>query len=239
MPIYSDGFNRDNSKRVFVDDPRLWGSVFGTDYTLYAGTTTAHITGGTAGQVLSEFGWTTTALAYVAGSAADFGSSSDVGIPAHFLTDASGDKLQSPAVFGDDAHFDAAEAILGYRPTKLCMRVVAAFSVASANETNSGFGLVEAGGGIQTADDAMGVVFSNATTFGFRSGAASDAGAAVDNAWHEWRAVFTVGSTAEWFIDDATQGTLAIQGDVWPCAFGVHSLTTNRILFNSVHIWYE
>ena len=238
MPGQGQGYKR-TVQRVYVNDPRDWDYAYGTDYTLVAGTNTALITGGTAGQVLSEYGWTTTALSYVVGSGADFASKADLGVPNHFSFGASGDLLKSPVIFGDDAHMRAVEDILGYYPTQLVMRVYAAFSVASADEDVSGFGLIEDGGAITTAADHMATFVSNATNFELRSGAGEDAGTVVDNAWHRWEAVATFGGSFEWFIDDASQGTLAITADEWPCAFSAHSLTTNRILLNSVHIFYR
>ncbi|KKK63454.1 hypothetical protein LCGC14_2994100, partial [marine sediment metagenome] len=44
----------------------------------------------------------------------DFLSSSDIGVPDHVLTNASGDLLQSPAIFGGYAHSRAAESMLGF-----------------------------------------------------------------------------------------------------------------------------
>jgi len=219
-------------KRLFVP-PQDWGVQPGTDFMLLpeGEILTAN------GYLLSDYGWTTTSLSLVTGAGADFIASADVGVPGHILTNASGDLLQSPVVFGDYYHAWLASKILGYVPSTLVVEVIAAFSVATANETTSGFGLIEDGGGPATANDALAYIFSDSANFGLRSGAASDAGAAVDNAWHVWR--IEVDSTnVEWFIDDTSQGTIALEADEWPVSFGMHTLTTNRVLLGPVHIYY-
>jgi hypothetical protein len=230
------------ANRVYVDDPRAWAYTNGTDFLLNGGTTTALITSGTAGQVLSEYGWTTTTLAYVAGSGADYASSADPGVAPHLLLADASDLLASPAIFGSYDHMLAASRILGYFPTRLVCEVWAAFTTASADEPSSGFGFVEDGGSLITAAaaDQMAVISSNATTFELNSGAASDAGAAVDNAWHRWRIVLS-GSTAEWFMDGTSQGTIALQGDEFPVSFeaGIVAAGTNDIALGDVHLWYE
>jgi hypothetical protein len=102
--------------------------------------------------------------------------------------------------------------------------------------------LVEDGGSIITAAaaDQMAAISSNSTTFEINSGAASDAGAASDNAWHKWKIVTTQGGTHEWFIDGTSQGTLAIQANEWPVSFeaGIVATGTNTIGLASVHIYY-
>ena len=227
---------RQRHKRQHVP-AHLWAEVPGTDFWLQPGGSYFAASG--VGNSLADFGWTTTALALVAAATAgaDFISSADVGVPPHIVTDATGDLLQSPAVFGDYYHAYGASAFLGFVPTSLNVEVVAAFSVNSANETTSGFGLVEAGGTPATANDHMAYIFTDASNFTLRSGAASDAGATDDAAWHLWKIVVT-SSNVEWFIDGTSQGTIALQADLWPVSFAAHSLTTNRLLLGQVHIWY-
>ncbi len=219
-----------------VDVPAFgWGYAPGTDYWLIPGGEILTA----AGILLSENGWTTTALALVEGAGADFLSPTDVGVPAHILTDATGDLLRSPPVFGSFLHGKVAGKLLGHQPSILTLEQDAAFSVASANETTSWFGWVEAGGSPDTADDAMAMIISNGSNFVLRSGAASDVGALVDNLWHVWKIVITFGVSIEWFIDDVSQGTIAIQADLWPVSFGMHTLTTNRVLLGIGHISYD
>ncbi len=228
--------------RVHVVDPRQWSFCAGTNFFLGGGTTTALITSGTAGQVLSEFGWTTTALAYVAGSAADFASSADPGIAPHFLLADASDLLASPAIFGSYNHMLQAQRILGYLPTSLNCEVWAAFTTASADEPSTAFGFVEDGGSVITAAaaDQLACISSNATNFELNSGAASDAGAAVDNAWHLWK-ISVTSTQVEWFIDGTSQGTIALEADEFPVSFeaGVVAAGTNDIALGNVHIWYE
>lgn len=243
-PGYQNGIVAAAPPRVHITDPYQWATNIGTDYWLHGGATNATIlAAGTPYQGLPDYGWTVTATVYTAGSAADFGSSSDVGVPPHFILADASDLLASPAIFGTYPHMQGAARILGYHPTKLNLEVWAAFLTASADEPSSAFGFVEDGGSIITAAaaDQMAAISSNGTTFEINSGAASDAGAAVDNAWHLWKITATFGSTFEWFIDGTSQGTLAIQADEWPVSFeaGVVAAGTNDIGIHQVHIWYE
>src|SRR3990167_6988490 len=137
--------------RLYVNDPRNWATSPGTDFLLDAGTTTALITSGTAGEVLSEFGWTTTTLAYVAGSAGDFASSGTPGIPPHLLLADASDLLASPAIFGSYEHMLPASTILGYFPTKLIAEGWAAVRATGADEPSTAFGCGEDGGCVVTA----------------------------------------------------------------------------------------
>lgn len=228
--------------RVYVVDPREWAFAPGTDFLLGGGTTTALITSGTAGQVLSEFGWTTTTLAYVAGSGADFASSSDPGVAPHFLLADASDLLASPAIFGSYNHVLWAARIMGYTPTSLNAEVWAAFTTASNNEPSTAFGFVEDGGSVITAAsaDQLACISSNGTNFILASGAASDAGAAIDTAWHLWKIKIT-SANCEWFIDGTSQGTIALEADEFPVSFeaGVVAAGANDIALGNVRVWYE
>jgi hypothetical protein len=213
-----------------------WGSDLGTDYWFNAagGVTAAD------GVQLSKHGWNLVSLGETDASAdADFLSSSDIGTPIQLLTNASGDLIESPAVFGDYIHGEGAAAFLGYSPTIMNVEFYAAMTVHSANENRSGWGLIEAAGSVATAADQMAFIYTDGTNFTIRSAAASDAGAADDATWTRFKMIVTAGSTIEWFIDGTSQGTLAVQADLWPCSFGMHALTTNRPALGWVHIWYE
>lgn len=227
-------------RREYVTDPRDWAFKAGTDYLWTPAASTALITSGTAGQVLSEFGWTTTSIAYATPTGADFLSSADPLTHNGILTDASGDIIKSPTIFGDYNHARAAQTILGYFPTQLVCEIGADFTVASAAETQTAFGLLEAGGTASVANDHLAAIYSDATNFGCRSGADSDAGALIDNLYHVWTIVLTPGTTdkVEWFIDGVSQGTLDLETDLFPCSFFGHSLTTNRFNLGFVHIYY-
>ena len=173
----------------------------------------------------------------------DFLSSADRGIPAHFLTNATGDILQSPQVFGGVAHLEAATEILGFTPTRMTMDAIAAFSVASSDEETSAFGFFEAGATVSTQADQMAVVVSDGTNFELASGGDTDLGALISTTWHKWRITIDAGGAGtdavEWFIDGTSQGTMDRQTDLWPAYFGLHTLTNNRLLLGVVHIWYS
>ena len=191
---------------------------------------------------LSGWGWTTTTLSLTAATGADFLSSADVGTPASIAFAADTDLLQSPTIFGDYSHGLAAGEILGRYPTKLICEVYAAFPTNSAEETRTGFGLIEAGGTAGTDVSAMAWIHALATTnaFSLRSGAASDNASSLDSAYHQWRIVVnSADSLVEWFIDGTSQGTIAVQTDLWPCSFGAYASTTNRVALAWIHLWYE
>ena len=227
--------------RVHVRLPEEWNRSGGTDYWAVFGLEST-VAAAASSALLSDSGWITTSLVETAGSAGDFLSSSDPGVPPHLLTDATGDLIQSPPMFGDYANSLIAANILGYTPTKLIVEFYAAFTVASANE-HSVIGLVEAGGSVATGADSMLHVKSNGTNFLLAGAVDSDTGALVDTAWHTWKIVVTntgsITDAAEWFIDGTSQGTMDIQADLWPCSFGMHALTTNRPALAWAHIWYE
>ncbi len=221
-------------------DARSWSTQMGTDYWAKFGIRSTIAP--TGGGVLSELGWTTTSLVEtVATGTGDFMSSSDFGIPAHILTDASGDLLESPSMFGDYTGSSAAGDILGHDPTTLSMECLASFTAVSGTSNRSGFGLVQDGGAAGTAADQLAWIFTDGTNFTIRSSADSDAGAADDTDWHLWKIVVSTGSATdavEWFIDGTSQGTMDRLEDQWPVSFGLHALTTNRPGIAWVHLWY-
>ena len=229
--------------RNVVDDPRDWAYKAGTDYLWIPSTSSALITSGTAGQVLSEFGWLTTSLAYDVGSGADFLSSSDTGVSPGIGGDASGDILRSPIIFGSYGHGEAAKAVLGYSPTQMVMDVDATFTVASADEGQSGFGMLEDGGTASVAADQALYFGSDGTNFRARHGGLTGwtnalTGIAVDNARHNWKAVFGP-TTVTCFIDGTSIGALTHTTDEWPASFAMHNLTTNRTFIHKIHIYYR
>ena len=228
-------------RRKHVLSPLDWGDTAGTDYWFVPGSS---MTGATT-FLLSSRGWTTTSMVLTGGSGADFISAADVGTPRTALTNASGDILQSPALFGDYHRGRIAQIIMGEKilPRFLICDMYAAFTVASANETNSSMGLFEDDATISTADDALAAIYSDGTNFGLRSGADSDAGAVVDNAYHWWRiqidrSITAVTDGVAWYMDGALQGTIDREADEWPVYWGLHTLTTNRISLASAHIYY-
>lgn len=224
--------------RYHVTDPFNWARSAGTDFWITAHNNVA--AAGTFPDDLADYEWVTTALALQAGSAADHISSADPGTPRAFLTDASGDRLQSPNIFGDYSNALVAKSFLGYLPTLLVAEFYAAFSVASANETNSQIGFIEAGGSAVNAADAYATVTSNGTNFkvGTGAGLGSDVGAAVDNAYHLWKIVVDA-TNATLTMDGGNSISVAIQADLAPASFGLHVLTTNRIQLAWAHIYYQ
>lgn len=225
--------------RVHISNPVAWSSGAGTDF--WANFGPESTTADTAGTLLSDFGWTTTSLAETAGTGADFLSSSDNTAPAHILTNAASDLLQSPSIFGDYGHGQMAAQILGYSPTQLVCEWYGAMTVHTADEsTVTGWGLVEAGGTAGTANDRMAWIGTDGTNFIASSAADSDTGATDDALWHTFRIVVAEGTTdaIEWFIDGTSQGTFNLQTDLFPVSFGMFSSTTNRPALSWVHIYY-
>jgi hypothetical protein len=223
-----------------------WAYEPGTDFWAIPGPAISGAAGTTSLRNLPEFGWTATSLVDTVGSGADFMASADKGIPNHWLTNATGDLLQSPAVFGDYAHAWQAMrcAGLGALPKKLVCEFWGAMSVHSANEPTSGWGLFEDGATVSTEADQLAFISTDATNFQLAAngggGALEDAGAADDALWH----LFTIelslaGSLSYWYIDGTVQGSVAITTDEFPCMFGMHALTTNRPLLGPVHIYYS
>ena len=229
-------------RRQHVLTPQSWGVAAGTDF-WFMGSVNGMLTAGN-GHELSDYGWTTTALSLQNGSAADFLSTIalDPGNPGAILFDAASDLLLSPAIFGDYQHAYQAEVLLGFAPSQLCLEAIGAFTVATNNETATGFGFIEDGGSPITVADHMAYIFSNGTNFAIRNGATTtDTGAAVDTNSHKWKMVITSGGSIEWFIDGTSQGTISIQDDEWPASFGAGVLATtgaNRFQIGMVHIWY-
>lgn len=237
-----------NLVRQHVRSAHGWAIEAGTDFWLPGGAGLQFTAGGA--HELADYGWTTTSLSTVDGSGADFMESSDKGTPSHILTNASGDILLSPALFGDYTHAELAALVaFGNRgeprmPRFLVCEFRATFSDASADENQSAIGLFEDGATASTAADQLAVVYSNGVNFVLRSDADSDVGAAVDNLSHRFKIVlFKNGTTytdgAEWFIDGVSQGRMDIKADEFPAKFGMHVLTTNRILLHWVHIYYD
>ena len=229
--------------RVHITNPFEWDRSPATDYWLAA---TNHVAAAaTFPDDLADYGWVTTSVLFTAGSAADFITSADVGIPRSLGTDAASDILQSPVMFGDYAHALQAKQFLGYLPTKLCAEFYAQFNVASAAETATTIGFVEAGGSPVTAAgaDTMASFYSDATNFKLESGAgASAAGALISTTYHLWKIVLDVTTQlATGTMDGGNAITVALQTDLFPVSFGLGTVAagTNRIQLSFLHIWYE
>lgn len=231
--------------RVHVQTPELWNRALGTDYWAYFGPEVIAAAAGSSA-LLSDSGWTTTSLVETAGTGADFLSATDRAAPAHILTDAASDLIQSPAIFGTRDHKLAADYMLGVTTTKLVLEFGAAFTVSSNAETATAIGLVEAGGSPVTANDALAMIYSDGTNFKIRSGAgASGAGPLVDTAWHDWKITLDSSVAAgtamvSWTVDGVAGPTLDLETDLFPCSFGggVVAAGSNRVGISYAHVYY-
>lgn len=231
--------------RKHVRNPARWAFEAGSDFWLIPGPdmNTAEDTG--SQEQLPEWGWTSTSLVDTAGGGADFMASADRA-PNHILTNASGDLLESPPIFGDYDHaWQAMEATSQRKlPTDLIVDFMGNMSVHSADEPRSGWGFIEDGGGVATEADQMAFISSDSANFQLAAnggaGALTDAGAADDANWHKFRIRMNLADDLSyWYIDDALQGSVAITADQFPVSFGFHALTTNRPLLGIVHIFYD
>ena len=202
-----------------------------TDFWMTAAGTAGFLSASTAVGALAAVGWTATAMTFTNTATGDFLSSADH-TPAIYISDATADVLLSPRIFGSYSHALMVSKFLGYFPTKLCAEWYGAFTVASANEAATFIGF--------DSGALVAAVYSNATNFLLSNAAqsATDAGIAVDNAYHLWKIVKDA-TNDEWFVDGASQGTVAVSTDLYPVAFGLRTSTTNRIALNFAHVWYE
>ena len=228
--------------RVHAYRPQDWGAFPATDYWANWGDLTF---ADAAASDLVANGWLTSGFSQLASSGADFISGSpiaDAGTIGGLNFDAVSDYIISPFLFGDYAHALLAGQILGYLPTTLNMECYARFA-SGADEEETGFGFLEAGvdANALVKADLMAYITTDGTNFSLESGAAADAGAAEDTDPHQWK-IKCKGTTAEWFIDGTSQGTIALQDDLWPVAWGAGTKASsgqNDPVINWLHIWYE
>ena len=237
--------------RQHVRDPKQWAEQIGSDYWLV---TNPGIDIGIADSDtdpgaqlgLAAHGWTATSLVNTAGAAADFASSADAANPNHLLTNADGDLLDSPAIFGEYGHMSAVQKMLGMPdlPRYLVCEAYAAMTVHSADEQDSIVcGFIEDGGTPITAADILVGVITDGTNF-YLAGAGSDidAGAADDALWHWFKiALDRVSGKFHWSIDGTIQGTDVgtIIGDEFPVSFGFAAGVTNRPALSIAHVYYD
>ena len=226
-------------RRKHVLTPHDWGHMKGTDYCAFFGESDMAAAGG---KDLADDGWESGGFGYLAGSAAGFLDSSDAGTTGGLNFDAASDYLISPFIFGDYAHARALQHLLGYLPTTLNMEVYARFASSAADEQATGFGFVEAGGGggVLAKADLMAFISIGASNFELHSGATADEGSTKATTPHLFRIKITLGGTAEWFIDDVLQGSIAIQANLWPCAWAANTQAggNNDPVVSWVRVWY-
>ncbi len=226
-------------RRVHVNRPQDWGSAAGTDYWANFGDLTLVPADSSD---LDLTGWVEAGTwVHLAGSGADFISSSTVGTTGGAHIDVAGDAIRSPFIFGDYAHAKMVEGLLGYEPTLLNMECYARFNADGGDDEDSGFGFVEAGAATPFVKAGlMALITSDGTNFSLESGAAADAGSADNQDPHLWK-ISVSSASIEWFIDGTSQGTLALQAALWPVAWGasVGAGGTADPVISWVHIWYS
>lgn len=232
-----------------------WAHEIGTDYWLQptSGLDQAAAANTATGDELAENGWIATSLVNTVGSGADLGSSSDKGTPNHFLTNASGDLLESPRMFGDYAHMRAAADIAGMAdlPRFLIARFWGAMTVSSADEPRSGWGFFEDAGAVGTEAVQAAFISSDGSNFQIGCNAGTPANLQTDDDnWHEFVIVMAVTEQRAYgYIDPtwrfgspplgAALNSVALIADEAPYGFGFHALTTNRPGLGLTHILYD
>lgn len=222
-----------------VTDPRYWATNAGYEFQADFGNVDLITVLSATNDGLSGYGWATTSLVAVDGTAGDLLDAADV-TPTHIATDATSDLLTSPRVFGSYNHALQASRFLGYMPTRMVMECYAAFTVNSADvETGTFFGMAAPSSTTYNGAGSVGSILANfGGLFRCASNSNGDSGSATDTAWHVWKVVFGPSDT-EWFIDGVSQGTFATQTDAWPSSFRINTSTTNRIALSWVRIYYE
>ena len=261
--------------RVHVLEGYQWGNAAGTDYWLNfnSGFDILAAASTAVGEQLTENGWVATSLVNTIGSSGDFGGGAftktttpgpktgpfggtynDAGIPNHALTNASGDLLASPSIFGSVHHMEQAAILAGKSilPRYLIADFWGSMSVASAAEVRSSWGFYNVAV-VDTTVEAtqLAVIQSGGTGANFLlAGAAATmtqlaSVATVSTTWHKWKIVLAFngssGANVFAYIDGALQSTtpgVAAQ-DAYPCVFGFGALTTNRPLLGPTHVYYD
>ena len=234
-----------------------WAHEMGTDYWLHitSGLDQAAAASTATGDELAENGWIATALTNTVGAGGDFGALGDTTrTPNHFLTDAAGDLLESPRLFGTYEHMRGAADIAGMSdmPRFLIARFWGAMTVHSADEPRTGWGFFEDAGNITLEAVQAGFISSDGTNFQIGANAATPVNLQADDAlWHEFVIVLDVLTLKAYGYVDPTWrayeppplpsalGSIALAADEVPYGFGMHMLTTNRPGLGLTHIYYD
>ena len=242
--------------RVHVNAGSRWAHEIGTDYWLHitTGLDQAGAASTATGDELAENGWIATSLVNTAGAGGDFGALGDTTrTPNHFLTNASGDLLESPRMFGTYEHMRAAADIAGMNsmPRFLIARFWGAMTVHTADEPRSGWGFFEDAGAVETEAVQAGFISSDGTNFQLSANAGTPVDLQADDAtWHEFVIALAVTELKAYAYIDPTWrfgspplgtalGSIAIAADEVPYGFGFHALTTNRPGLGLTHVYYE
>ncbi len=240
--------------RKHVQAGSRWAHDLGTDYWLHptTGLDQAGAASTATGDELAENGWIATSLVNTAGSAGTFGSSTTKGVPNHFLTDATGDLLESPRIFGNYFHMRAAADIAGMAdlPRFLIARWWGAMTVHSGDEARSGWGFTEDGGSVATEAAQAAWISTDGTNFQIGANAGTPVNLQTDDAsWHDFAIVMDVVNQRSYAFIDATWrfgsppigaalGSVAIVAAEAPYCWGFHVLT-NDLGTGIVHVYYE
>lgn len=219
--------------RVYVDGSRDgWAFIPGTDFIIYWGNATAYS------------GWTYTGTPTLIANASDgdlfsLADHNPAGIQIATVASSQSIRFQS-LIFGSREHMKAAAYILGYEPTLLCLRVQARFSVASANEDQTGFGFVNTVSATTTNGQKACWVSSNGTNFVVRSNTNAVNNGAFDTNWHDWL-FYLDGTTITPYRDGTLQNTCTQASDLYGASFQVNgaSSRTNVVQIAGVHVWYQ
>lgn len=233
-----------------------WAHEMGTDFWLHptSGLDQAGAASTATGDELAENGWIATSLVNTAGSGGTFGTSVTTAPPPHFLTNASGDLLESPAFLGTYSHMRAAADMVGSRdmPRFLIARFFGAMTVHTANEPRTGWGFGEDAGGVATEAIQAAWISSDGTNFQIGANAGTPVDMVADDAlWHEFAIVMDVlNQTSYGYVDPTWRaydppplgsalGSVAIVATEAPYFFGMHALTTNRPGLGLTHLYYD
>jgi hypothetical protein len=227
-------------RRIHIRDPHEWGNSPGTDYWADFGKDDLAAGGG---RDLADSGWEASGFSILDGSGAEMLDASAKGTTGGINFDAASDYLISPTMFGDWEHGLLVQQMLGYFPTKISFECLARFA-AGVDEEATGFGFLQDGvdANALVKADHMAYITVDGTDFSLESSAAADAGATKATTPHLFKVVGTFGGTWEWFIDDASQGTLAIVAAQAPYAWGAGTRAAggaNDPVISWLHIWYE
>lgn len=225
--------------RQIVTNPENWGHDVGTDYHAFFGEADEAAGGG---KDLAEHGWESSGFGYLAGSGAGFLDVDDQGTLGGFNFDTASDYLISPFIFGSYTHGRFVQNVLGYFPSRLNMEVMARFASSAADEQATGFGFIEAGAtGALAKADLMAFISIGATNFELHSGAVADEGSAKDTDPHLFKITIERDDAAEWFIDGVSQGSIAIQANLWPGAWAANTQVggNNDPVVSWVDLWYD
>lgn len=234
-----------------------WAHEMGTDYWLHmtSGLDQAAAASTATGDELAENGWISTSLVNTVGAGGDFGAiGDDTRTENHFLTNASGDLLESPRMFGTYGHMRAASDLIGAKrmPNFLIARFWGAMTVHSADEPRSGWGFFEDAGSVATEAVQAGFISTDGTSFQIGADAATPVDMQADDAlWHEFVIVLDVDNVKAYGYIDPTWrpdevpplgqalGSIALAADEVPYGFGFHALTTNRPALGLTHVYYD